>query len=528
MANSDRGLGDPQWTEKAEKRGLDPLGMQTTSVALYQELVPGISNVTLRMRYYGFYAWLAWRYARDVGDTSVERWCLYLRRAEALYALVAVHSGGEHGVAGVDWANRALASAGADITYRPATDRGDGEPQYLKQKFGAFGAAYGSQLVDIGVLELVPGHEVPVPTRDIGDKLADAFQSAIGAAADSFLASARAGAISKAALSTLVTMMPSHIATDGHERDLYEKLLLAGTHGQTARAKSRRRSLRLVLRVAKGKGGSVKSDTLRWSLYASQCTAITNFATLDAEEDKQRFAWAVYQANDLLHLSYETVLKLALDILSDSATGMPFGVLVAQTVSRLKLALEQTDAQSWSELCNSLPLADDPESDADPMSEFSLQRSVLRSGRPGAVASEDSARCAIVLLAVLHRRYGRLLDRVARELPVLVQGEPVRSLVTELRFLDAHEAEPLQELLTRIVEQRVLDRHVWVAIQKFRGSGDYTFLFESDDGRVRFRQGDGPVLTAPRLSSAITFLEDIYLLGANGTTPAGLRLLDAA
>ena len=68
MATSSVGLGNPQWTTKVEKRGLDPLGMQTTSVALYQQLVPGISNVTLRMRYYGLYAWLAWRYASDVGD----------------------------------------------------------------------------------------------------------------------------------------------------------------------------------------------------------------------------------------------------------------------------------------------------------------------------------------------------------------------------------------------------------------------------------------------------------------------------
>lgn len=35
---------------------LDPLGLQTTSVALYQQLMPGISNVTLRMRSYGFFS----------------------------------------------------------------------------------------------------------------------------------------------------------------------------------------------------------------------------------------------------------------------------------------------------------------------------------------------------------------------------------------------------------------------------------------------------------------------------------------
>lgn len=57
-----------------EKNGLDPLGMQNSSVSIYQTFLPGISNVTLRMRYYGLYAWLALRYAQAIGDTNPESW----------------------------------------------------------------------------------------------------------------------------------------------------------------------------------------------------------------------------------------------------------------------------------------------------------------------------------------------------------------------------------------------------------------------------------------------------------------------
>lgn len=528
MATSDAGLGSPQWTTKAEKRGLDPLGMQTTSVALYQQLVPGISNVTLRVRYYGLYAWLAQRYARDVGNTSVDQWCIYLRRAEALYALASVHAGGERGVAGVDWATRALAESGDDVDFHAATDRADGEPQYLKQKFGAFGAAYGSQLFDIGVLEDVPGHDVPVPTRQIGDKLADAFQAAIGAAANVFMAAAQAGVVNKHGLASLTAMLPSRIAADGTERELYENLLLSDAHGEKARAASRSHSLRLVLRIAEDHGSSVRVDALRWSLYASQCSAVATFAALDLDEDKQRFAWAVYQANDLLHLCYETILKLALDVLGGAPTGMLFETLVGQTAYRLMSTLDEYATGSWDDLCDSLALAMDPTSNEEPMSELSLQRAVLRSARLEALTSDDSARSAVLLLAVLHKRFHGLIERIARELPVLAQGDFLRSIVTELAFLNSHANEPLLALLARIVRQRVLDRHLWVAIQKFRGAGDYTFLLESDDGRIRLRQKDGPVLTNPRLSSAIAFLEDIHLLSAVGTTAAGSRLIHAA
>jgi hypothetical protein len=175
-----------------------------------------------------------------------------------------------------------------------------------------------------------------------------------------------------------------------------------------------------------------------------------------------------------------------------------------------------------------LVLADDPTANSNPLSEFMLQQAVFRSSRPEVITSEESARCSVLLLAALYKRFANLLERIARELPVLAQGDFLRSLVTELRFLDENATQPLEALLARIVNQRILDRHLWVAIQKFRGPGDYTFLLESDDGRVRLRQKDGPVLTNPRLSTAVAFLEDIHLLGADGPTRAGLRLIQAA
>ncbi len=139
----------PEWTEYRNRSGLDPLGMQNSSINLYQRLVPGISNVTLRMRYYGLYAWLAAVYARDSGrSTDPENWKKFVRRAEALYALAAVHGEDSAGVAGSRWAGRKLAASGGRISFAEDADPdGSGLP-YLKQAWGAFGAAYGSQLFD--------------------------------------------------------------------------------------------------------------------------------------------------------------------------------------------------------------------------------------------------------------------------------------------------------------------------------------------------------------------------------------------
>lgn len=109
----------PQWTEKAEKRGLDPLGMQNSGVLLYQSLLPGISNVTLRMRYYGYYCWVSETYARRGATSDFEAWRIWVRRAEALYALVSARTG-ETGVGGIEWANRRLATSGRVIDFEAA------------------------------------------------------------------------------------------------------------------------------------------------------------------------------------------------------------------------------------------------------------------------------------------------------------------------------------------------------------------------------------------------------------------------
>ncbi len=523
------GTGLPEWTTKEEKRGLDPLGMQTTSVALYQKLLPGMSNVTLRMRYYGLYAWLAKHYAADVGETSIERWCLYLRRAEALSALIAAHNGGEQGVAGTNWAFRKLAASPADIIdFSLNCDRNSVEPQYLKQKFGAFGAAYGSQLIEIGILVYVSGHGVPVTTDGIGDQLALAFTESIGELGNAFLLAAERGQVSKTELEQLRPMLPSQIGGSSQERLLYQSLLFAREGKKDGNAEARRLSLALILRTAQANNSSVNANEVRWSTYASRNHSGDVIQELSEEEDIQRFAWHVYQANDLLHTAYEALLKFSLDVLSVPPSGMPMAQLVSKVVGKLMPALEARQVQTWRDLLEVIPLVDNPRAVQEVFSEIALSNAIFERSNLVAQSNEEWAEKALLLLAVLHKRLGHRVHDISATLPVLGPSPYLQSLVTELPFLDGFADKPIAELLNSLIAQRVLQRHLWVALQKFRGQGDYTFLLEPDEGRMRVRQKDGPVLTNPRLSSAIAFLKDIHLLGLDGPTELGLQELVAA
>jgi hypothetical protein len=190
------GIAIPAWTDYRKKGGLDPLGMQNSSINLYQRLLPGISNVTLRVRYYGFYAWLASLYARRSGDTDPKNWQRIVRRAEALYALAAQHRGGEGGIAGIQWAQRALQAHGSGpLTFTANADpAGEGAP-YLRQPWGAYGAAYASQLFEMGIFAIAKEHSIPVPSPEIGDALSRAFADSIGDLADPFYAAIESGSV---------------------------------------------------------------------------------------------------------------------------------------------------------------------------------------------------------------------------------------------------------------------------------------------------------------------------------------------
>ena len=91
----------PAWADCRKKNGLDPPGMQNSSVNLYRRYLPGISNVTLRMRYQGLYAWTCRTYALKEPGDNPKNWKRLVRRAEALYALIAYEPGNEAGVTGI-------------------------------------------------------------------------------------------------------------------------------------------------------------------------------------------------------------------------------------------------------------------------------------------------------------------------------------------------------------------------------------------------------------------------------------------
>lgn len=510
----------PEWTEYRKKNGLDPLGMQNSSVNLYQSLLPGISNVTLRMRYYGLYAWLAQRYAKEVGDTDPNNWKRHVRRAEALYALVATRHGGEPGVAGTDWATRTLEEASSNtIDFKEAAEPGS-EAYYLKQTWGAFGAAYRSQLFEIGIFDRSDDHEIPLPSKELGEGLAQAFEHSLGSWADLYFKLIRVGSATHDELDQLAPLLPSRIAGQSTEQKFYEDILLSRTSAPLTGALSRKLSVLLILKVADFLQREPRADEVRWVLYAGHDQQGNILILNDSALEVQRSRWWVYQANDLCHIAHEGLLKFTLDTLGDYPAGLGMDRLIGRCAHEILSELSPVP-ESWSALLEGLEPASNAFDAGDPDSEFSLTNEIIRAGRDDArICTPETAAKAVRLLAILHRR----IDQAGADLKEPLGGfnpDAFRSLLSETRFLDRHRKAPFGQTIERVLEERVIRRHLWVALRKLRHQGDYTFLIETDDGKLRLREKDGPVFTNPRLGPAITFLKDIGLLDSSGLTEAG-------
>lgn len=511
----------PEWVYSPKKSGLDPLGMHNSSIRLYQSLLPGISNVTKRVRYYGLYAWLSQHYSRNVRHTDPKTWQRFLRRAEVLYALVAVGHQDKGGIAGSDWAVDALSPPHARRINFSDAALTKGTDLYLKNEWGAYGAAYASQLIEIGILRHADAHEISFPTA-VGEALGHAFADSVGDAAKRFLQAIDRGDVTRNGLQELASMAPSAIPEGSEEHRLYQSILFAEGSFAGDDALHRRRTLLLILDLARALDRLPQGSDLRWCAYSGFVQDRKRW-NLGEPLRHQRLQWRIYQANELCHVAYEALLKFLLDLLEQHACGIDLDVLIDEAVSEVLSAFEKVHL-NWTTFVQQLEPSANPASEDDENAELELAGALLRRSDKGVYGKGDCLR-ASNLLGNVQERSRDIREAVEKEF-LTADASASHSLQTELCFLERHAEAPFRTLLTTLFKERIVRRHLWIALRKL-DHGDYTFLIEVDEGLVRLRRKSGPVLTTPRLEPAITFLRDLYLLDSDGLTKAGQRALDS-
>lgn len=505
----DFGAGFPEWTELGQDGGLDPLGMQRPIEAIYQSLLPGISTITLRFRYYAFFVWMLEVYAKQNGNTDPVAFRRFQRRCETLFALVAARGSTELGVAGIDWAHKQLSGVLENpdtiIDFSVGADpEADLNKRYLRNKGGAFGGIYATQMYEMGLITL-GNDENPISVcSDRALPLVNAFSEQLGDLAVLFLGCVKNGKVSLVDLDSLAPMKPSEVIAGSKEHSLLVNVLLGRVSSASAPDRLRRSTARMLLQLIALSNDVPTAEAVKWEWFG----AGKHEAPDDSESGEVRDMWALYQACDLMRLAYENILDLSLDILQAAEMRrMTLGALLSELVD----LADVPNGMTWSEFSNSLV------EDAKPAASARLAVNAMVEAR----ASGDRAeriQAVLVLVTALAKKaaaFGELLDKA------LDAPDHFHSLRTEVRFLEARANDNAQSVVATVIRERVMKRHLWVASRKFRNQKAYTFLIEPEEGLLRYRDRFRVSPSSPRLDQAMRFLRDVKLIDDSGLTALG-------
>lgn len=502
------GPGFPEWTEIGQDSGLDPLGMQRPIEVLFQSLLPGISTITLRLRYYSFLAWVLEKYEKANRSSDPGEFSVFHRRAEVLLALVCARSRDERGITGIDWAAKQVDALGANGGANTGIDFEEGanpesprEARYLRNKGGAFGAIYATQMAAMGLVEL-EDDKVRIPfCREAALPLAAAFENAIGSKATEFLEILENHDVTASELDALAIIKPSNIEPGSTEQELLVDALFGRLGSATPSGEARRETLKLVLAQARETGGKPSTEELKW--------AFLDLADEPGEGLSSEICetWALYQACDLQRLCYECLLSASLVTVRAGTGGR---MSIDDAASRVGSMARLPSGKTFGEL-----LADD----GDKGSTRETAEAMLSALKTGDI--EGMVISAAVLLAKLYRRSGFFSDQALEWLRV---DDYFQSLVSETRYYQSLLDLPANAALAELTRERVIKRHLWVASRKLRAKA-YTFLLEPDEGMLRYRKDFRISPSSPRLDQAIQFLEDGKLLSEGGITLIGEREL---
>lgn len=217
------------WVKNSrEATGQDQLGLRFFSETIYQDLLPHITNVTSRGRYFSFYPWLIRAIesrAEDLQDCSLQT---LIRRADCLLTLIGLYhyyitgkdnQGFHDGFIGARKLNSVLyemIETGESVELSRYAAEEESSDRYFKNKFGGLGQYYFGPLRDAGILAYNENGEINY-TQDRGQIIAEAFDEAVDA--ESFIDVLKNDWVSEEDLKSLLDFCPCLLSENAAEQN---------------------------------------------------------------------------------------------------------------------------------------------------------------------------------------------------------------------------------------------------------------------------------------------------------------------
>ncbi|MCC7150196.1 MAG: hypothetical protein IT216_13320, partial [Saprospiraceae bacterium] len=297
----------PFWADySSEASGRDPLAIQNSSVVIYTKMIVGITNVTNRIRYNGFYCWIFDTILKNSNKkNSLQEQIRYSRRAELLLAFIMVKNFPD--TTGVSGSAYAAKNIKPKINLKNGADweskKEEGASLYWKFKLGVFGQYYSGVTRELNLINHPnPQVELNIYTlTEKGAELANAFEQNIPKPEGTlFWESVFSGSIREDDLSRLKSFTLHIIPEHSEERSFYQNALLAADDKKAEPSFNRRNTIKLLLAHLNTEKDGVENPVT--SFLRANYKAHIEEQQLEADSAT---AWYLFEINELLHVAFE-------------------------------------------------------------------------------------------------------------------------------------------------------------------------------------------------------------------------------
>ncbi len=518
----------------------------------YSQLLPGITNVTDRARYFSFYTWVAWSFDHRLKTADHTEYVDYYRRADCLYTLIAAQEARASGR--LRLADRmigrlkllpALERLHVDGSLRLseyATQEDNGS-RYFKNTMGGLGQYYAGPLMELGLCKRAPSGPWIQYSTSSGVAMAESIESSLPCS--SFWEAIKKDVINVETLTTLQDFAPQRITQGSAEHqkllDLFLERKTPLTSTADTEGEERRRSLGLILHLAQAMSTSdtsLSEWSFRPAVYSKTLPGGKAWTVPSRLEETQRL-WSIYERNDLLSIACLTIFSACLVALEAEAGAGRYYESVEAFAEHVVItsAMEEQwkalGAATFGDILQDVKLSGPTVAQfEDPRHELELEAQMLADWSRHSGSPESFIGRALHLLGMLAAReesfppgYGNLAIHSSD-----LMGYPMNLVSFRERtskWLPMSSASVASDLISWI-----LNTHLSVALRKLSYTRTSSFhLYPTERGLQLVGEIPAPTRTLPRLSQAIRILEDLGMLQEVGEchlikiTPLGEELL---
>ncbi|QHI38655.1 hypothetical protein IMCC3317_40490 [Kordia antarctica] len=481
--------------------GLDQLGLNLTSERIFDLILPGLNNVTQRIRYYSFYCWFFDWYASDIGNTSAKVQNTYLRRAEFLAALVAAHRN-NGGVPGITKAKAIYEKSSDVIELVLGTQEGStSEGSYWKNSRGILGQYYINSIKQLGILR-DQGDNAGLYVRThfehdykvSGKQLAEAFRNNISSRESLFIDCVKNNSICKDSLEELsnffdLTQVPKN---SDEEKLLWQLLTGVDKPKENEESFLRKSTVDLLLRDIDSLETEEKYNQLSVPLK------IYN-EKLNEDSDSTSKLWYFFMLEQFWSVACTGCLNAILSIIEDKAGNSWFDetTLIKHTVEEITQIFNSKNVNTDNQLFFDGTIID-----------YRIDKLVdLSKKEKNPYLKILWAICAIQKLYIDNRSNRDVLLKVSQQYKIHTPS----SFLNTLTDFDKKQSLVIEDFLYYFITRYVLNRHHFVALRKLNSTQN-TAKFYREEGMIRYISSFLYDYSSPRIHTLYDFLSDLNVI----------------